>query len=432
MREDLDESALRGDIKRLVQNINRFVRDGNEDKRSALLPFICDLVASAVGRDATTDHGSEGMRWQESSKQMFAVIKLKGGESLLRFIRETASAAADSTIATQWNKDRVRLEMGEHLSNFQAIGDIFAALMAQHGIKGPVPYELEEDETLANARFGYDPSRDITAGTCGKRGDGHRCDTNHAHVPLGSGVEAFRRIEDSALLDQRGAYLRAVLVVPLHPSLPALPVVVHPTCLRFDCPWILKSWDVMDALCEKALAGSLGPACQGHGADGAAPLFKAMIEHMLIKPGEGRFHLSAPGLVITGKLVVVDGKECVRDLHSQDPRHNQAKLYSVLDNSLKDFNFGMYVASHFDYRASASLAEKFGDKHGVNKRFLDRRDAQSKTGPYVLVARQMLECMSKAVCGNYGPKQPFEGFLAYGHLIVPLPSHIFWREAKWV
>ena len=79
--------------------------------------------------------------------------------------------------------------------------------------------------------------------------------------------------------------------------------------------------------------------------------------------------------------VVFNGKEFVKDLHSQDPRHNISKLYSVLDNRGKNFHLGKYTASHFDFTATAVLADKEDDKHGVIKRYLDRSDAQSKTGP---------------------------------------------------
>ena len=417
IREDLEESAHRGDTRRLIRNISTFAKEGKDEKRSALLPFICDLMESAVRRDAVTGHGSKGMRWAKTSKQMLKVIKLKGGDSLLRFFRETAGSAADSTIEAQWRKDRVWLDMGEHRTNFVVVGEIYLALMKMYGIQGPVPWELQEDETHINGRLALNALRDIIVGTCGKKCEGHKCDANHAQEPIGSSVEGFRRVEDCALLDQRASYLRAVVVTPLHPDLPALTVVVHPTCLRFDCPWVINSWDLLDRFGEEALASSLGPVAQGHGADGAAPLFKAMTSRVAIPPGAGRFHLAAPGLVITGKIVIIDGQEYVKDLHSQDMRHNLSKMYAAADNRGKDLHMGTEVASHFDFCATAALADKNDDSHGVIKRHLDRSDVQSKTGPSVLVARLMLGCMSKAVSGGYGRKEPFEGSLAFGRML---------------
>ena len=55
-------------------------------------------MRSAVKRDADTGHGSRGMRWTKASLQIFAVMKKKGGKSLLEFIKQTAEAAADSSV----------------------------------------------------------------------------------------------------------------------------------------------------------------------------------------------------------------------------------------------------------------------------------------------------------------------------------------------
>ena len=105
-----------------------------------------------------------------------------------------------------------------------------------------------------------------------------------------------------------------------------------------------------------------------------------MKKSMHIKAGDGRFSLDAPGLLVTGRLVEIEGTEHVTDLHMQDPRHDFALLFgNALDNSTRDFRMGIYAASISDHRATAPLAEKHGDKHGAIKRHLDRSDAQNKT-----------------------------------------------------
>jgi hypothetical protein len=116
-------------------------------------------------------------------------------------------------------------------------------------------------------------------------------------------------------------------------------------------------------------------------------------------------------------LVIVNNAEYVADLDMQDPRHNLTKLYTASDKASKDFVMGRHMASHSDCRATAELADKYLDEYGAIKRYLDRSDAHNKTGPSVLSARLMLKCMAKAINGDYGPKQPFEGSLAYGKLL---------------
>ena len=173
LKDELSEKALRGDVKALVENINSIMRNGQDQKRKALLPFVYDIVNSAAKRDAITDAGHKGIRWKETSKQLLAVLKKKGGNSQSRFVLNTLSSAADSTVMTQWNKDKVRLDLGEHLINFAQAGEIFLGLMKQKQIAGPVPYEIQEDEEFIECHLGWDPHRDVTVGTCGKRGDDH-------------------------------------------------------------------------------------------------------------------------------------------------------------------------------------------------------------------------------------------------------------------
>jgi len=417
LKDELEEKALRGDVKALVENINSIVRNGQDEKRKALLPFVHDIVNSAAKRNVNTDAGHKGIRWKATSKQLLAVLKKKGGKSQFKFVLSTLSSAADSTVMTQWNKDKVRLDLGEHLINFVQAGEIYSGLMEQKKIVGPVPYEIQEDEEFIECNFSWDPHRDITVGACGKRGDDHQCDANYAHERLGSGVEAYRRIEDDAINGQRASYLRGCLVVPLHPDLPAIPVVVHPTCLRFDADWVGDSWKRIDEFCAIAFAETLGPVPQGHGADGASTRFRKMKDRMRIPPGPGRFSLAAPGLLITGREVEVGEMKCVTDLDSQDPRHDLGKMFGPLDSPIRDFFVGDKPASHFDNIETARRADGAGDKHGAIKRHLDRRDAQSKTAPSVMTANDFRGCMRKAIGGDYGAKQPFEGTLAWANII---------------
>lgn len=232
---ELNEKANRGDAAGVAANIISMVRSGEEKLKPVLLHFVHDLMKSATMRDSATGHGSKGVRWKKTSKQILAVFQKKGHESLVRFIRSSLEGPCDETIRRQWVMDRVLLIMGEHLSNFILINGIYVLLMSKLGIAGPVPYELEEDETHINGRLAYDQAGDAPVGACGLICGGHQCDANHRHAPLGSGVDGYNSIVDYALKRQRAFYLRVVTITPLHPRLPALPVVVHPTCQKFNC-----------------------------------------------------------------------------------------------------------------------------------------------------------------------------------------------------
>jgi len=104
-------------------------------------------------------------------------------------------------------------------------------------------------------------------------------------------------------------------------------------------------------------------------------------------------------------------------LDMEDPRHDFSKLYAGIDLAGKDFAVGKFFASHFDVVETARLADVHQDDHGCIKRFLCRTDKQSKTAPSVLTANKMRTCLEKAIRGDYGAKQPFEGTLAYTLLL---------------
>ena len=361
LRAELGEKASRGDAEGVAATIISAVRSGKEKLKPALLSFVCDLLKSASMWDDQTGHGSKGVRWKETSKQILAVIQKKGKGSLVRFFRSTLDGASDETIRRQWVKDRVKLIMGESTQNFEEVALIYIGLMNKLGITGPVPYELQEDETHINGKLSYDQANDKPVGTCGMCSPTHKCDANHDHTPLGSGEAAYDAIVHFALHEQRAFYLRVVTIAPLHPSLPALPVVIHPTCQRFDCAWILGSWGRMESFCKSTLASSLGPVPQGHGSDGNAALFAAMKSRMHHPPRAGRFSLAAPGLLITGTLTAIGGTEYVSDLHMQDPRHCLSLLFgNGADNDGKDTMMGDHAVSIADHRATAKLAEAHG------------------------------------------------------------------------
>ena len=136
VKQELEEKTLRGDVKGLVENINVFLRNGGDEKRKALLPFVCDLMRSAALRDKTTDAGSKKMRWHKTSKQVLAVIKKKGGGGSGRFVCATLGSAADSTVMAEWNGAKVRLKPGEYLVNVVVVAVIYKQLMARLGIEG--------------------------------------------------------------------------------------------------------------------------------------------------------------------------------------------------------------------------------------------------------------------------------------------------------
>jgi hypothetical protein len=144
----------------------------------------------------------------------------------------------------------------------------------------------------------------------------------------------------------------------------------------------------------------------------------------MIAAGPGKFDLAAPGLVLTGKLVSVNHTEYVADLDMQDPRCDLSKSYIALDKAAKDFFAGRHMASHSDCRATAELADIFHVEHGAIKRYLDRSDAQNKSGPSVLTARRPPHQRL------LWPGAAFRRAPCVRKPSVSLPAYFLWQEAE--
>ena len=69
--------------------------------------------------------------------------------------------------------------------------------------------------------------------------------------------------------------------------------------------------------------------------------------------------MDAPGLLLTGLLVQLDGKLHVAQLDMQDPRHDLSKLYAVLDSAIRDFRLGAFFAAHDDWLKTAAPTAQY-------------------------------------------------------------------------
>ena len=98
-------------------------KSGKDKKKTALIPFLCDLAKATDMSDAVTSHGSNGMKWHKASKKIFAFMKVKGKGGLIWFFRKSLASASDERIQAQWAEDKVRLIMGEHLSNYVSVAN---------------------------------------------------------------------------------------------------------------------------------------------------------------------------------------------------------------------------------------------------------------------------------------------------------------------
>jgi len=176
LTERLKEFAFRGDVKAIVDDVIAIEKAGKFEQRAGLLNMVRDMLHSLRLRDGAEGTHSKGMRWHQSTKRIFAVLRKYGGAKVHRFLHETLEAPDEGTVRREWRKDRVRFKPGAHRHVFAAIGRLYAAMKLAKGITEPVPYELSEDDSTVPGASEFNQHWDSIVGYCGKRGPGHRCD----------------------------------------------------------------------------------------------------------------------------------------------------------------------------------------------------------------------------------------------------------------
>jgi hypothetical protein len=146
---------------------------------------------------------------------------------------------------------------GEHPGVFKAVAIVYKCAMLAHGITGPVPMILVEDETKVKSRVSWESKWDTLAGFCGPK-QNHICISSYKPV-VEFGEAGYNTIVDSFRTDKIGGFARIIVVNPLHEKLPRLMLVVCCTCNCFDSTWIRKQWNVVDDLWMKDCLHVLGP-----------------------------------------------------------------------------------------------------------------------------------------------------------------------------
>ena len=376
LAERLGELSARGEIKQLFDNILRCERAGKFEERKVLFDFISDMVRSLVLTDTATGRRSRNMRWSETTLKVFASIKIVGGPRLICFFGATLEAPSAATIARMLARTKLHVPLGPDAKFFEQVGELYRELKRLLGITGLVAFEMSEDETTVQTRAELCARLNAILGLCGEKCIGHCCEESF-FVFVGGREVAYGQITQALKTMMRATSMRLVVINPIHPKLPKIVIFAHGTCNRFDAAFIAKSWRLIRELAAKYLAESLGPLV-GHASDGDARRFHNQLFEMSALPPAGSciYALDAEGFTLHGMW---DGQDArtIRFIHSQDPRHNLAKLYSHCAVPSRVLQYGIYVASHALLVSVLHDARERGEPvEGVTESNLSRKDRQ--------------------------------------------------------
>ena len=260
----------------------------------------------------------------------------------------------------------LRLEIGASEANTVAIADVYKQILDNLNFPNGyrIPYAFAEDETTVLPMLEYWASSNAFVGIAGTR-------------PVTTGEKAHQPLKDHSfylgdnfnlkdmyrqlltLFDTKiiGSYMRVIMCVPLHPALPALPLVVELTDNTFETMHVLDEYVDVYRFAARHLTPifntfPLGNASDGDGRRSALQQwFMSNAAAGLPQGGllfEGTFRSFAvdwPGIRLHG-VQLVDEPLKVSGLHMQDPIHDIKKLYCSAFVATRSLLIWHGIASH--------------------------------------------------------------------------------------
>ena len=214
----------------------------------------------------------KGFRHSDEAKALASALKIKYGQNCSAWLAANTLGPSARTIRRFLPSARHQHGYADTLAVVLGAKEMYQTKMKNLNLEaGSVACYLAEDETKIRAEASYDEKTDTIVGFCGKRGCAkgeHECTLDgHCHIGAG-GAEGYKRIVDAMTNGMIGEYGRCIMLCPLHRDLPALVVLVAPTCNRFTADgYVSPQWKAVSKICNDVLGSVLGTVI-GHASDG--------------------------------------------------------------------------------------------------------------------------------------------------------------------
>ena len=377
------ECFNRKDVLSFCNNILAAHRTNAFGGKPALWDFLRD-VATNLNRVR------QGHRFSKNTKSFAQAMRIYGGRRMCDlFALNFGGPSYDCT--KRENKKGVQFIAGEHSVLFAAVAEIYREAKVTHGVEGPVPVILAEDETKVRSRITWDARSDGLVGFCGEK-DSHVCKSSFKPT-VGNGEDGYSCIVDSFRLNDKGSFARVIMVNPLHDKLPRLVLAVSCTCNRFNSDWVRNQWSSIDVLWQDICGTVVGPIV-GHASDGDSRRRQLMLEDYRSKVGL-RYQIPWEGWSLSCEWV---GENKIKGLHDQDFIHNGKKLINPLDSAVKNLQLGADVC-YLDHLGM--VYQNFGiDEHGLCKEDVERTDRQNWASAQRICAKKARTCLHELRSGR--------------------------------
>ncbi len=402
LKEKVLEFSKRGAMKVVCKHLVKAEREGLLNDQEVLKDMFSTIASNLHAV-------KNGKRYRTSVQMFYEVLLNWGGPRLATFVAININGPEIHSIYRWRKQGKVTLESGLHESNFVALKDVFWQL---HSRLPQVPVIIAEDETAIVPEITYNQTKDTLEGFCGVKGINHKC-LDHFDVHVGMGEDGYNNIVNAFRDLAIGCHARAILINPLHPGYPKVPVLIQPTCNRFDADFVKNQWLQISQFYNEHLR-FIGPLI-GQASDGDSRRRKLMLQSALAVTGP-RFrpipeHL---GFIFSCVLHEMDGATyTLEDVMDQDYIHNHKKLVNHMHHGARILMMGPYMV-HSNH--ILLILETFTfDRHGLTRDDVERRDRQNWRSAQRLVFLQVQECLQELITGNRttAPNNLLKGTLVF-------------------
>ena len=389
LTEKLAEFSSRGSLKGVCQQLIKASMAGHLDSQPVLLQML-----RTVARNLNVSKFAH--RYHSSLQMFYEVILLWGGPRLAQFVAMNLAGPEIHSVY-RWRKAQSKpLSAGLSVDNFNAIAPLYSALsdMLQ------VPVLFAEDETAIIGTVQYVAENDTLSGFCGEISPYHQC-ADHVEVHVGPGEEGYQNIMEAFQTKRIGMQARAIILNPLHPDIPKIPILIQPTCNRFDATFVSNQWGSCKDLYQEAnLHDILEPAI-GHSSDGDSRRRSLMITKAISQTGDR--HQPIPredGFIFTAEKIPAGNAPGynLKGLMDQDYVHNHKKLVNHLFHVNRDLRMGPYVVHSNHIRLACERLGYVTCGLGVND--VERKDRQNWRSAQKLCFEKVQASLQRLIDGN--------------------------------
>lgn len=404
--EKLREYSRRGSMKAICHQLSTAAEAGQLDDRTVLRDFL-----ETVSKNLHVE--KHGKRYKCSIQMFFEVILLWGGPRLANFVSLNLYGPEIHSVYRWRTQHSVSLDPGLHENNFVKLTESYKATLEIKKLPR-VPVLFAEDETAIIACIEYAQDRDILLGFCGEKADNHQC-VDNCIVTVGDGQEGYDTIVNAFQQKRIGTQARAILINPLHPDYPKIPIVVHPTCNKFNADFVRHQWDRTAAMFSNHLEAIIGPLV-GNSSDGDMRRRSIMLRNSTSQQGERYQPIpNADGFIFTCQKVnnPDDGTYTIRRAGDQDFIHNHKKLVNHLHHTARNLQMGPYMV-HSNHLVLVINAFHFDD-HKLSLEDVIRTDRQNWRSAQRITFTQVQDCLGMLRDGhaNQRPDPSVMGTIIY-------------------